>query len=138
MSYATQADLTERFGTDELEALAPDGMGGIDATRTSAAIADAVAEMNSYLGRRYSVPVVNGGPVLLACCCDIARFYLYTSSPTEEVQQRYQSRVAWLKDVAADRATLGAAEEAADDDTGRAISRTSNTRTFTKDTLAGF
>lgn len=118
MTYATQADMTLAFGEAELIQLTdrtgtPDA---IDVSVLARALAAADALADNYLAVRYTVPLASTPAVLVEACCDIARYEL-TRGPglraTEEIEKRYTQRVAWLRDVAAGRATLGAATETA-------------------------
>lgn len=113
MTYAAQADMQLAFGDDELIQLtdrANPPAGAIDATVLARALAAADALANNYLAMRYSVPLANTPAVLVEACCDIARYEL-TRGPglraTDEIKNRYDQRVSWLRDVAAGRATLG-------------------------------
>lgn len=138
--YATAADLIERFGQQEIEVLAPtDTAGVIDSAKVELAIKDASAEINSYLANRYPVPVQDQSNVLVAACCDLARYTLYSIQPTEEVTQRYQQRVAWLRDIAQGRAHLNQISETSRSEVlAVSTSRTEADRLFTTDTLKGF
>lgn len=137
MTYAAEQDLIQRFGQYEIEQLALTNDGTQDANRIQAALTDATAEINSYLGQRYQVPVATPSPVLQAACCDIARYQLYAAQATEEVTQRYQQRIAWLRDVASGKASLGIAEREASGST-LAVATQSGGRVFSRDTLRDF
>jgi phage gp36-like protein len=52
---------------------------------------------------------------LVQAVCDIARYRLYAGAADEEVQNRYDQAVAWLKDVSAGRALLPGVPLAAGD-----------------------
>jgi phage gp36-like protein len=108
MIYATQDDLTRRFGEWELAQLTdnvhrPPSV--IDATRVALALADASTLIDGYLGVLYRLPlrgclkpaIVTGGvdeyvppPQLVPICCDLARALLYSTylPPEHEVSQR--------------------------------------------------
>ncbi|MCR9218931.1 MAG: DUF1320 domain-containing protein [Alphaproteobacteria bacterium] len=118
MSYATQQDLIDRFGEEELLALADrDGDGAIDAAVVDRALADAAGLIDSYIGARYRLPVDPVPAQLVAAAAAIARWHLYADAPHERVSEAYRATLAWLKDVAAGRADLDAAgvEPAADE-----------------------
>lgn len=138
MQYATAQDLIDRFGDYEVEQLATDfDQDTIDTDRLSQAISDAQAEINSYLGQRYSLPLVSVPSILKGACCDIARYYLHASQATEEVAARYNRRLTWLKDIAAKRAGLGIDQDVRPT-TLTAASRQAGRRIFTRDTLADY
>lgn len=139
--YATTADLVQRFGQIEIEALAStDTAGVIDTAKVETALTDASAEMNSYLANRYTVPVQEQSKMLTAVCCDLTRYQLYSVQPTEEVTQRYQQRISWLRDIAANRASLNQISEPTSTSVSLAVSvsHTDADRLFTLDTLKGF
>ena len=67
--YATLSDLQVRFGPREMGRLDDDG-----GTRVTAALADASADIDSYLGQRFTLPLTGTGwPLLRALACRIAR-----------------------------------------------------------------
>ncbi len=108
--YATLDDMTAAFGTDELLAIAdPDNTGAVDASRVEAALARAASEADSYLARRYAVPVAAPAPpVLVAAVCDIARYRLTggPASETDPILERYRQAVQWLTRIADGKADL--------------------------------
>jgi phage gp36-like protein len=110
MTYAVQQDLVDRFGDAELKQLT-DRVNGttIDATVVAAALADAGAEIDSYLVQRYALPLSATPDVLKRVACEIARYRLYANqsgAASETVRNNYKDAVAWLRDVAAGRANL--------------------------------
>lgn len=109
MPYATQPDLERAFGAAELRQIAPDGQGGIDAARVAAALARAASTADGYLATRYTTPIAAPGPDLVGATADLARFLLYDDAATEEVARRRDHAIAWLRDVAAGKATTGGA-----------------------------
>ena len=110
MSYATQSDMTERFGAVELAQLS-DRVNGtvIDVAVVARALADADAEIDAYLARRYQLPLASTPPVLVRMACDIARYRLYDEAVTEAVRVRYNDAVALLKRMASGEVELPAA-----------------------------
>lgn len=139
MPYATQQNLIDRFGEPELIQLTDRAQtGAIDAAVLDQAIADADAEINSYL-TAYSLPLLVVPANLVRVACDIARYYLYDDQMVESVKQRYDNAIAWLKLVAAGKIVLPA------DATGELPEPTSNDVEFTAadtvfntNTLGGF
>ena len=140
MSYATIADLESRFDSDEIISLAPSKTNdGIDSERVGNVLADADAEINSYLSGKYTVPVADV-PLLKAVACDIARYLLYDNQTTEAVEKRYLQRISWLKDVARGVASLDiAVKPVVTKQGGHAIvKRGTSTRLFTRDTMSEY
>ncbi len=113
MSYALPADLQSRYPQARLaEVSDPVGM-VVQDDKLDTALADATAEMDGYLGRRYSLPLDSGGasipPVLQRLCCDIAIYRLMALLPKEAVadaRRRYDDALAWLEDLAGGRIQL--------------------------------
>lgn len=108
MTYATQADLVARFGDAEL-AQRTDRENGtvIDAVVLERALADADAEINSYLAKRYTLPLASTPVVLTRLACDMARYRLFDDGTPDTVRQRYEDAVSLLKRMASGDVTLG-------------------------------
>ena len=100
--YATEEDLVARFGDEieNLKTMLPSQSSVTDA------IQDATEEINGYIGGRYALPLPNVPSNLERMACDIARSRLYFQQPTEEVRQRYEDAVSFLKLVANNKAHL--------------------------------
>mgnify|MGYP001018410175 CR=1 len=108
MTYASQQNLIDRFGEDELIQLTDRAsLDAIDATVVARALADADAEINGYLSTRYTLPLSPVPAVLEKLACDIARYQLFENAVTEIVTERYENAIRFLKDVAAGKVTLG-------------------------------
>ena len=93
------ADLIDCFGADELQNLTDrEAHAVIDHAVVGRAIADAEAEVNSYLA---PVGLVGITPpkALIIKACDIARYYLHEDGATGIVKERYLQAIAWLKEV---------------------------------------
>ncbi|SIQ96422.1 Mu-like prophage protein gp36 [Aromatoleum tolulyticum] len=124
MTYATVADLVTRFGEAELIDLtdrADPPAGVVDTAVADGAIADAVGEIDTYLGVRYALPVSPLPALLVMVTCDIARYRLHGTRVTDEVRARYDDALRWLKDVALGRALLPGATAAANGTTTAAL-----------------
>lgn len=121
MAYATQAELETRFGTEELARLTDRAAGvSIDATVVARAIDDAEAEIDSYVGARYLVPMTPVPDVINRICCDIARYYLHDDRTTEAVRKRYEDCVKLLRAIATGDAQLSLTNGGAAPPTGAA------------------
>jgi phage gp36-like protein len=98
--YATQQDLIDRFGETEVIQLSDRAStGAIDAAVVAAKLADAAAEIESYLAGRYTLPLEPVPLALQRIACDIARYHLYDDRPTEYVAKRYDAAIAFLRSV---------------------------------------
>lgn len=111
MSYASLSLLQDRFGIDELiqrsDKFVP-YTGAIVTAVIDRALADADAEIDGYVGARYTLPLPTPTPpVLVPIACDIARYRLYDDSVPDVVRQRYEDAIARLKDISAGRLSLG-------------------------------
>lgn len=112
MPYTTQQNLIARFGaaeiiqlTDRPDRADPQNAGSIDVSVLNQAIADADAEINSYL-TAYPLPLAVVPANLLRIACDVTRYYLYDDQMPEPVLKRYKDAIDWLKLVAAGKVSL--------------------------------
>lgn len=107
--YATLEDMRGLYGEGELISLSDRaGTGTVDGALVADALTRAGSEADSYLSRRYVLPLAEVPPVLKTVVCDIAR-HLLTGGPTTEtdpIETRYKRAVAWLGDIAAGKADL--------------------------------
>lgn len=108
MTYASQQNMIDRFGEDELIQLTDrDSLGAIDAAVVARALADADAEINGYLSTRYTLPLSPVPAVLEKLACDIARYQLFENKAVDTVKERYENSIRFLKDVVSGKVTLG-------------------------------
>lgn len=107
--YCTQANLTDRFSEREIIQLTDRSTppaGTINTTVLNQAIADAEAEINSYL-TGYTLPLATVPANLVRIACDITRYYLYEDRVIEQVQTRYNDAIKYLMQVAKGTISLG-------------------------------
>lgn len=135
MPYALPSDLITRFGADELAQVSDRGLprlvtaeliaaaaAGVDMSGWSAtdveavgrsmsnieqAIDDAQSAIDGYLSGRYGTPMATPPAIVKRLACDMARYFLYDDHATETVQKRYDAAIAFFRDVAAGKVTLG-------------------------------
>lgn len=111
MIYASQADMVERYGEQELIQLTDrNNTGAIDATVLDRALADASAEIDGYLASRYQLPLTTIPTVLVRVCSDIARYHLHDDNIPDPVDTRYKSAVDLLRQVSLGRVSLGVSD----------------------------
>jgi len=123
MNYAVVQDMIDRFGEGEVLDVADDGTGAIDTAKVETAINSASRLIDTYLRQRgMTVPLDPAPDVVLDAAADIARFKLHDDEPSDSIKERYKSTIAWLKDVAAGRASLGA-EDTTTAPAGRVVRR---------------
>lgn len=105
MAYAVLADMIDRYGSNELIRLTtPDGepLDEINAGKIDRALADAGAMIDTYLRKRYQVPVVIVLAELRAAACKLARYDLSfgeQTEPTEQMRLARRETITWLEGV---------------------------------------
>lgn len=112
--YATKADMIQRFGEPELLNLTDAGRTGIiDDAILDMSLNDATSEIDSYLAVVLTTTPTSGFAVLIGVCCDIARYRLYAGigGETEQVKERYDAAIRWLRDVSTGKARIGISTE---------------------------
>lgn len=136
MTYATQADMVTAYGEAEMIDLtdrADPPVGSIDAAVMTRALETADGEIDSYLAARYALPLATVPVILRDCAADIARYRLHERGTPERVEKAYAARVAWLRDVAAGRATLGTGTDQLTPASAGLAEMTSGGRVFGRD-----
>ena len=134
--YAQVTDMQMRFGQEELEQLAPSDTDAVDQSKVESALNDASAEMDTYLGSVYTLPMTEPNPYLKTICCDITRFRLWDDAVSEEVRKRYEDAVAWLKKVVKGDVSLGTENQ--EEVFYATTSTNAGNRTFTRSNLDDF
>ena len=136
MSYATPAQVTERHGADAVLLLTDrDGDGVADTNAIERALADASAEIDTYLAVKYDLPLSETPAVLTRLAADIAIYRLAVSADRriEEHRVRYDDAVKLLERISVGKASLGLASPG---QPSRAYVKT-RPRRFSRDTMAG-
>ena len=140
MTYATESDLVERFGFEELAQRTNrvDGS-SIDTVVLGRALADADAEINGYLATRYSLPLSSTPAVLVRLAADMARYQLCADKVPESVRQRYVDAVLVLKRLATGEVQLaGITAAPATGGAGNAVDARTPDRLFGPKQLASY
>lgn len=144
MSYAVQSDIVDRFGEELLYQIADrDRDQQLETAAIELALADASAEVDTYLSQRYTVPLDPTPRVVVRLAVDIAVYRLAQKAQayTEEIRQRYEDAIELLVRMAKGTAGLGeAAEEtgAGGEIKGGQILPTDNPeRVFSRKTMKG-
>jgi len=140
MTYATQADLTDRFGATEL-AQRTDRTNGtvIDTVVLGRALSDADAEIDSYLATRYELPLPSIPVILVRLACEIVRYRLYDDGTPETVRVRYQDAVSLLKRLSSGDVQLaGITPVAVVGGSGNAVATRTSTKQFDADSLSSY
>ncbi len=115
--YATTADLILSLprGEQELIELTDlTGSGAVDDSKIARALGDTASTIDTYLRKRYTLPLSEVPDVLRNAACDMARYSLYRDAAPKEVKDRYDSAMRLLNDLATGKAVLpGAPGDAA-------------------------
>lgn len=115
MPYASQADIVELYGANALVVADRNGDGVPDAEAVVCALDLSSGEMDTYIGRRYSLPLpaltASSAAHLTQLCVDIAVYRLALSQDvaTTEHRLRYEDALAVLSKIADGRAALSLA-----------------------------
>jgi phage gp36-like protein len=134
--YATQQNLVDRFGEAEIKQIADrDGDGAIDAGVVAKALADAEAEIDSYIGNVYQLPLASVPARVVDLAQDLALYKLYASNPPEDVVRRYRDAIRFLEAVSAGKAVLPGLDGAPPPSAGAGVAVSAPERVFTRDTL---
>ena len=101
--YADRNDLVLRYGEIEISQLER----ALTANESvNSYIEDASDIADGYIGVIYDVPLTHPPKNLKIYICDIARFLLWRSKASDQVRQRYEDAIGFLKRVADGKATL--------------------------------
>lgn len=144
MPYATLPDMNEAFGEAEMIRLsaAPGDLDGpVDEAKVDRAIVDATDLIDSYLRRRYAVPLAAPVPPAIRRACGVlARFDLAHGDqrePTEQMRLARKDTIDWLKGLADGSAELpGAVPLGGTSGAGARVS--DRCPAFTNDSLRGW
>ena len=131
--------MVQRFGNSELLHLTdPTGSNTVDAALVALALADAGGEVDSYLAAVLTEPLTVVPPRIVSVACDLARYRLYAlaGGEPEQVQERYDAAVRWLKDIATGKARLAIPPAAGEDVAAHGAGVAAGTRTLVFDGTA--
>lgn len=137
MRYATQQDMVDRFGEQEMIELTDrDDTGAIDATVINKVLDDASAEIDGYIGGQADLAAGDPPAILVSRCCDIARYRLYDEAASDQVSKRYDDAIAYLKAVAKGDISLGRTASGAEPTPAGGAEIQSGGRVFSRDSNA--
>ena len=108
MAYCSEDDLLKMIPQDELADLTVESGEVPDSLIIVDAISKAEAEIDSYLGVKYVVPLSAPPAQVKALAVDVAIYHLYSrrSIVPPVRQQKYDTAVAFLKQVVAGQAVI--------------------------------
>jgi phage gp36-like protein len=137
MAYCTEDDLLKMIPLSELVDLTVESGEVPDNLIIADAISKADAEIDSYLGVKYMVPVSSTTDQIKALSVDMAIYHLYSRRnlvpPVR--QQKYRDAVAFLKQVAAGQAMITGPGGEPPTAPREVADTTSTVRCFTRNTL---
>lgn len=142
MAYSTAAEFKAAFPEDEVVQITnlddPTATSSND-DRITEALIRASSEIDSYVGIAVGLPLASVPLVLKGKELDIARYYLDSYDPREDVRRRYEDAVAWLKLIAEGKASLGVDTNGTEVVSGSPFPAFyTNDRVFTPSTLQGY
>lgn len=141
MSYATQDDMTARFGEREVTALTDRNQDGeIDPDVLAYAIEEAGNVIDAHLAGRYSLPLPAVPRLLVGICCDIARYQLCgaDTQETDPARNRHKDAIKLLESIKDGSLALGLTPANQPISTSPAVLIRNGTRVFTQDTLKDY
>ncbi len=116
MAYASVDDMVGRFGEGEMaRASTPENtpVSAVIPAPIQTALDDASAIIDSFLRKRYSVPLEAVPPEINRACCMLARYDLGMGterSISDQVKQAREETISWLRGIANGTVVLGMEE----------------------------
>lgn len=141
MPYAAEADVITRYGSDaHIMASDRNRDGQSDAESWATALDDATALIDTYIGKRYDVPLTTVPKTVVRCCVDIAMYQLSADGAvaTDEQRRRYEDCMKLLDALARGTISLGLPKPPAEDPKAGHAAFSSAPRRFSRNTLRGF
>lgn len=108
MAYCLPEDIEKLLPRQELVELTTESGTSPDLTVAAECISRAEAEIDSYVGVRYQVPLTTVPARVKALAVDLAVYHLFSrrSAVPEVREKNYQRALSFLREVAAGRAVL--------------------------------
>jgi phage gp36-like protein len=137
MAYCSEDDLLKLIPQSELAELTAEDGEVPDSLVIGEAISRGGAEIDSYLGVRYLVPLAAPPAQVKALAVDLAIYHLYSrrSVVPPVRQQKYEAAVAFLKEVAAGKAVIAGPQGEMPTAAKEVTDAASAIRAFSRDTL---
>ncbi|MEY9358955.1 phage gp36-like protein [Bradyrhizobium yuanmingense] len=141
MTYATQAELVERFGETMLIDLtdrADPPAGAIDAGVVADALTDTDAMIDGYLLGRYLLPLAATPTLLKDLAKAIAIYKLHRDAVSDKIRSDYEDALKTLRLIASGDIRLNVAGVEPASSGANGVRTTDRPRDFTPDNLKGF
>lgn len=107
--YASKQDMITGYGEREIIQLTDHVMppaGVVDDAVLSQALSDASALIDSYVSRRYDLPLASVPVVVKRTCMTLARYTLFRGRHTDQVRKDYEDALEYLKQISSGTAVL--------------------------------
>ena len=117
MPYATVTDMQDRYPARDLIAISDPNNQAIQVSFIQQALADASAEIDSYIESRVKLPLSDPPARLNEDCCTIAMYKMQSLRPIHDIESardRYKDVVVYLTRVSDGKSTLGVAADSAE------------------------
>ena len=142
MTYASVTDLKAVIPSQDLRLLTDfEGAEAASDTRLEQALADASAEINTWIAKRVTLPLAEPPHVLTVLCRDLAvyRLYLNLGHDTEAMRQLRRSALDLLKQIHAGEVSIGDDTAGQGETTSPGVAMTDGPdRRLTRSSLRGF
>ena len=151
MAYCTAAEVLDMLKEDMLNVIVGDDYIENEDERIQAitpiveqAIADAVAEIDGYLAKRYKVPFEKTPQVINKFAKDIALYNMVSRKGVDENDRektyltRYNAAIAFLTKVAEGRISIGVSENNTEDAARIGFSMSNSPRLFSRGSMKGW
>lgn len=141
MSYASQTDLTTRYGEAMLIAATDRGavpLGVPDADAVGRALAAADGVIDAYLGGRYALPLSSVPDQVVTLACEIAIYKLHPYDAAPKLKEDHDAAMRMLRDIADGRVRLNAAGIETPGTGGTGARMTDRERPMTAENMGGF
>lgn len=141
MTYATQAELEDRYGERMLIQLtdrATPPAGAVDAALVSAQLANTDAVIDGYLLGRYALPLAEVPPLLADLAQAITIYKLHPFAADPKIEQDYKDAMATLDRIAKGTVRLPVDGVEVEGSGSAGVEVVDRARPFTEDNLRGF
>jgi len=128
---ATGADLSDYSAEEQAAA-------GAALAKVNRKLQDADQTINSYLGGRYQLPLTNAPEVLERIAAQLARYFLYDDTATEQIANLYKDSIKFLESVAHGKVQLGPADSGAVAQPSAGAEMVSDSLVFSRRNSEGF
>ena len=144
MSYATPTDIINRYPNRDLVQLTNEDptITTVNTTVLQQALSDASAEIDGYLGGRFTLPLTDPPAVLNRLASDVAIYRLQALRPLHDLadaRKRYDDAIAMLAKVASGELTLGIGADGNETAIAQGAEKAEGpVRVFNRNTMRGF